>query len=449
MLPCTVGGAGTVFEHDGSAALVTNTMLVQAARLLAAPESLLCRSRLEALFDFSSLAQAVVLRPELVTLEGRLNGRSATAFDYPLVRELERANVLRTCAVPLDLEGARHEVVASVGVDRAFGRLDLGGIADRVSWMLPEIMGGGPADVTPSSEHSRAAFMMLASHPASEVVLAACDGDIERLFRGDAFVAFLRGTGSTQRGAYLLRTFIYTSATRRHRIALVPDFPRLPLLSAIVDRLHVSLVEKHFVEISRHLQLEADEFLEESQPVAVPMPPIASIVLARAGSPENIPSALLELRDELSSLRSALVTYEEALRSSTTIEERTRARTSMVKTFEAAERRLGDSERGFTLFKQMLDLAGDGVRVGLNWSNPSSYRTTLLTQPLEWARAWWRTRPLAQFFDVASEFRRISAYAELVPRLFGFSLGADEIADFRSAQRFLVGAFGLNRERRQ
>jgi len=419
-------------------AVVTNTMLVRAARFVA--ERGHTPQAIEAFFDFCSLVDAAVLRRRLLTLEGDLLGDNAEFASSALLAGLRRAGVLVENSVGIDPNDVQKALCLIVGTDRVFNRLDIRGMSVYVTDMLPEAF--------PDETHSRSTndpleperycFMMLARHASAGEVLRR-QTNVFRFFRGDDFLEFLRGTGDQERGGYVLRTYLYSRSAWRSKLTFIPDYPRVPFLEGLLDEIHRCVVSEGYELLAKRLGFEADDFLADARPIGLPLPPFTSILLSRCTAPEDIAGKLFELRDEFSDLRESLATLEEERAASLSIKERNKIRKRVAATFSAVARRFDIN--GGVVLKDVLDYAGDAAEPMFDWSNPTSYRASLLTKPYEWVRDWWLRRPFAQFFHIAKEFRRIKEYNSLVQKVFGVEFEDEDIERFRSTATRIQEAF--------
>lgn len=421
--------------NNGSA-IVTNTMIIQSARFLDDPSSRY--SRIERFFDLCSLIEAVILRNHLLTLEGDI----ANCDDYSSLRlivELKKAGILIDNAIPLNYIGIQKELLSVVGSGQIFSQVDGREIRFHIEKMIPEVFPEINKDVFYRSEWRamQRHFFMLALERIDTQFLPMGADNVFSFFRNEDFLEFTKGTGGSERGAYILRTYIYSKMAREHKLAFMPDYPRIPFLSSILNQYYENVVTKSYNVLSQKLNCEAEEFLEDARPLGLPIPPFTSLVLNDCKSPEDLPRVLLKFRDEFSNLRESLTTLESILINSTNIRDRIKARKHVEAVFASAGRKY--SESGYTNFKSLFDFSGDLIAPIFDWANPTSYSTNLVTKPLDWIRDWWFRRPLAQFFDLANQFRSISEYNTLAKRVFKIDFTDEEIIDFTKTQ------YALNR----
>jgi hypothetical protein len=289
-----------------------------------------------------------------------------------------------------------------------------------------------------AADAERYCFMMSASHEHG--VGASCGSEsIFAFFRQDDFLTFLRGTGGQERGGYALRTYLYSRAAWKTNLAFMPDYPRVPFLESLLDEVHRSVVSEGYEVLAERLRYEAQDFLADARPVGLPLPPFMSILLSRCNSVRDIVPRLLEMREEFEVLRTNLTNLEETRLSAATIKDRNESRLRVEAIFKSVAKAF--DKTGYATFKSVVDYAGDASSVALDWSNPASYKSSLVTQPLDWIKAWWLRRPFAQLFDIGQEFRRIEDYNKLVQRVFNAEVDQQDIRRFELAVMHLSSLF--------
>jgi hypothetical protein len=434
----TTGGLPTI-----SSMLITNTMIRQAAYFVNDP-IMGVPSRIEAFFDLCCLIEAVILRKNLFTLEGEINDSRYPSLS--LLTSLKKERILIENAIPLDIAGIKRELITVVGTDRVFNDLKVRGVSIRIVDMLPDIF---PDEANPqlavqnNPKQNRDRYMWEIRSPYDARPING-SMNVFQFFREDNFIEFLRGTGDQERGAYILRTYLYTQTARKQCISFMPDYPRIPFLASILDQYYTNVVENSYNTLARKLQLEAEDFLEDARPLGLPIPPFSSLVLNECSSNDDIIKVLLEIRDEFSELRENLAYLEDKLINSSNIGERNKAREHTKAVFTAASSKYSDSS--YANFTRLFDFSGDLIAPAFNWANPTSYSASLVTKPVEWLRNWWLRKPLAQFFDLTRQFRSIKDYNLLARKVFNIEFSNDEIEDFRKTQVTLANMFDTKRK---
>jgi hypothetical protein len=338
-------------------------------------------------------------------------------------------------------QSVKKALICVVGSDRVFNRLNVHGLTLRLADMLPEVF---PRESHPLiysgnfPEGDRACYMDAIEHPAVARVLERSP-DVFQFFRQESFLDFLRGTGDTQRGAYALRTYIYTQTSVTEGVAFTPDYARIPLVEGVIDRIHQGAIVQHYDAFAAKLKCEAGDFLQDAKPLGLPIPPIAALVLDKCDHQKDLPRALIQVRADLSPLRESLVRFETRLQQASSIKERNTARRQMESAFASFSSKFESTL--LLRFKHLPEFAGDVADAVFNWTNPTAYKSSLLTKPLEAVIDWWRRRPLVQLFDVAEHFRGIRKYNQLVNKVFGIQFQIDEIESFEKAAATLRRMF--------
>jgi hypothetical protein len=378
-----------------------------------------------------------------MTLDGTLLGNIKDYDSLSLRALLNKEKILLEKTVPFDISKVQRKLVTVVGSDRVFGRIDIRGISVYVVDMLPEVFPDeahrqGPVNF-PGPDRFK--FFMAVNLPNGKQALVACP-NVFNFFRTDKFEEFLRGTGDYSRGAYVLRTFLYYSAATENRLSFFPDYPRIPFLDSVISYISDSVVMSAYKLFAQRLQCEAEDFLRDASPIGLPIPPFTSILLERCKSVADIGSELLSVREKYSELRENLIRLEENRLGCTDIGERNAVRAKTEAIFKAASKKLRGSR--YSTFKGLAEFAEEVAKPIYNPYDPSSYGSALLLKPIEWLRNWWYRRPLAQFFDLANEFRRIQKYNKLVKKVFNIEFTAQEIASFKDTQATLAKMFRPN-----
>lgn len=207
--------------------------------------------------------------------------------------------------------------------------------------------------------------------------------------------------------------------------------------------MHKSVISDLYVPFSAKLGIEAEDFLKDQRPVGLPLPPFFSILLGRCSSPVDIPQLLVELRDEYSQLRESLSLLEKTLLNSESIAERNEARAYIESIFYAVTNKFDRSR--WTTLKGLVDFSNDMISPVADPTNPKSYKTSLLSKPVEWIRNWWLRRPLAQLFDLAREFREVPEYNRLAKKVFRINFSDTDIDSFKDSHLNLQKLFCMDK----
>jgi len=405
-------------------ALVTSTMLIQAASLLQGGYS---HDYVEEFFDFCQFVEATVLHDTLFTLEGQV-WPNQEQFKW-LISTLQKQGILAPMGLPIDLHGTEQSMLRIVGSHALFESKPF-----HLAEFTPELF-PNDTDGTNAGQDSRNTFLSALCHPQNGGALLSSP-DVFSFFRSPLKLPlFLFGTGEALRGAYLLRTFAYAHAAWYNRIVFIPDFPRTPFLRSLSDLEHNSVVEQGYKILLDRIGPEVDRFIREQRPISLPVPPFAAILLDRCSAKEDVVCRLFELREEFTPLRSELTKMETVALKSTSLEEREDARRSTIDIFTSVAKKFGRTKK--TTFASAVDFAGDALELAGDPLNPKSYKSSLLLKPVEWIRDWWLRRPLTQLFDVADEFQNIADYGSLAARIFGRPFPQDDLDSFSKAKELL------------
>ncbi|HWT05784.1 MAG TPA: hypothetical protein VN224_08505 [Xanthomonadales bacterium] len=430
--------------------LTTNTLLVQVGRFLSDPSAQDFETRshtrrslsINGLLDFCSLVEAVVLHEKLGTLTGSIHEEAAQYVSHPLLATIVDAGILARNSIPLDISRARVDLEILLGAKKLSRPLIPGGaVAHEWSELLPEIFASSeePArPVRPLFNHDE--FIVAAYHPLDQQLLHAATNPIEFL-RGDKFENVIAGTGEGARASHMLRSYLYYSAAVSSGNTLVPDYPRVRLISAINDhlRLVVASVITQFQSLIRaELSADIDQLLAVERPLGVPLPAFSAILLSRASTIEELPARLLELRDEYTPLRSSLSHFRQELSHATNIAEIADARRKVALAFSSISQELQSRSTTVDRLIGIADVASHGLELV---ANPASARPSMLSKPIDWLRQWWYRRPLIQSFDVLDELKQIRRYNQLAQKVFGLEIDAADVRDFRTAQHALNSMF--------
>jgi len=426
-------------------ALVTNTMLVEASKFLDHPHKDL-GNRIGAFFDFCSVIEAVILHKRINTLEGEIVeaplGSNYGFISFPLIEFLTDEKILKLNEISVNERVIKQEMSAILGGLSSFDRCHPDDKETSIADMLPKIYSKNTNEIEMMNnpDINRRMFLIVAEHWNPEIrnVLIKPSNAFE-FFQSEAFSQFIRGTGNWQRGAYVLRTFLYNRSAWNERITFIPDYPRIPFLSSTLDHYYQSVIYSAYHLFAEELGYAVNDFIEDLRPIGIPLPPFTSILLKRCKTADDFYIKLIEMREEFTDLRENLSIFEENRLSCTDIDERNKERENLKAIFSAASRNFKHKES--TTFNEIINFGGDLMTPIYDPMNPLAYRTHLLTQPIEWIRNWFLKRPLAQFSDVAFEIGAIKEYEHLCRKVFKIEFSEMEIEKFKTAQATLNQMF--------
>lgn len=417
--------------------IVTNTMISEASRFVDGEfidKYDYKMWKVARFFDLCSLVESCILHEHLATLKGsRLSDDSE---ELSLRVLLKKEGILLENYVPYDPRKVERKLIAAIGFKRVFNPImdDPVERTERFWDLLPEAFFVNEREKLDDDLWiKRMLFREFGEEP-----LERCP-DFFSFLRSDRFAEFLQGTGGYDRGAYVLRTFLYYDAATEYCLSFFPDYPRIPFFDSIVTHINDSVIITAYKLFADKLECEAEDFLVDARPLGLPIPPFTSILLKRCNSATDICSELMSLREEYKELRDNLIHLQENRANCRDIKERNAARTRIEEIFKAASEKFLRS--GYSKFKSIVEFGEDIPKVIYNPRRPLAYRSALLLKPIEWLRNWWLQRPLAHFFDLAKEFRAIPEYNRLVKKVFDMEFSKSEIDQFKFYQTFLARMF--------
>ncbi len=219
----------------------------------------------------------------------------------------------------------------------------------------------------------------------------------------------------------LRRSFGYLVLSAVNGMDYYPDFDRVPFVSAAVNDLYRSLPRELYERVSEALDTDRigggqEEVVNEwTLRTSLPIPPATALVLGRSRSLDEIPTRLLEVRDEFAGYRRHFRAFRAQLQAADSINERRRLR----KTYTALLAEASGPHSELISATEALNFAQKVVAVGAAPAIPTSYSAALLSQPVDWLRRWWRRRPLAILFRLDGKLPRLSEYETMVERIWG------------------------------
>jgi hypothetical protein len=235
----------------------------------------------------------------------------------------------------------------------------------------------------------------------------------------------LRPGGSDPR-TRLLRSNGYLVVAALNGMDYYPDFDRAPFVTAALKLLYRSLPRQLYERVAESLGADAlgrEQLVHEwTLDATLPIPPVTAIVLQRSQSRDEIPARLFEVRAEFARYRQHFRTFRGELQAADTLKERRRLHTR----YEALLAAASGPDAEIVSATEVINFAEKLVRVGVAPTMPTSYSSSLVTQPAEWLRRWWRRRPLAILFRLDGKLPRLSEYARLIERLWGETI-QDEV----------------------
>jgi hypothetical protein len=209
----------------------------------------------------------------------------------------------------------------------------------------------------------------------------------------------------------------YIIASEQYHLPNWPQFTRLRFSQRYPNYFDGPFRTKLYRRVAEALKSTVTEVFDDLNEQIAFIPPFSALVLERSSRPTDIVSNLLSVRDEYRKLRENLAALEQARCSAKSIKDRKRLREK--------ERLLLDSAAGKFEHPKTVGLEGviryipEIVKPVTAPLDPTSYSAALLLKPLQWLAEWWRNRPVAPVFHLASKVDDIEEYSQLVNKVFG------------------------------
>lgn len=408
-----------VAQLAGSA-LVTNTMIGEASRLLARDFSRediqdppdydryesWARNYAYPLIDLCSLIDAIVLHDQLYTLPCQMNPEAA---------DLELRSSLIGSGIVQELDtSARGQAIADVILGGLAQIKDVEAVTEgyvdfeaRVKTEIAAIL-HGPEDIDNG---------LVPLSPGRELGLHSFEG------AGRSVIAAIEygSSGAYEDGTSLLRDMYYVYAAEAFRLPYWPQMGRIEFAKHFPNRFDKDTRTALYQKMAGALKATVADVAADFEESIAYIPPFASLVLERSSKPADIIIQIFDLRAEMRALRERLSQLEnERLVAASLaerralIQKRSELLAQMSKAFERT-----DSVR----FQNIIRYIPDLIQPALNPMDPTKYSANLLLQPVEWILRWWRKRPVSMFLDVSGRVAKMHDYKDLVTKVFGPAMG--------------------------
>jgi len=416
--------------QDSSVALISNTLVCEASRILSANEAVddeapmlrghsrgLYGSRVDAwrLVDLMTVVEAVILHDTLATLPGRLGSK---AKDPPLRHELLKHGVLK------EIDTSRfHEEISRLLVN------SLAQISNpvRVAGAAHEI--GTPIDFDARIRKEIEDFFLFSDRPlhindiydfygegggSSEPLYANSYEDMGRSLIG--WIEY-HGSGAYEFCTSILRDMYYIVTAEHMALPYWPQFSRIEFSKLFPNFFDRSFRLQLYSKLAKALESAVAEVFDDlNQDVAL-IPPFTSIVLERSNKPEDIIEQIFVVRDEYSGLRRALTHLEHQQQNAKSLKERKQIRLQQKRLLEQAA---SSFERPASVALQnILRYIPEVLRPALAPTDATRYSADLLLKPVDWVVAWWQRRPVSKLFDLTRRIESIEDYHRLIQKVFG------------------------------
>lgn len=384
----------------GNLALITKT-LVHNGALAAAGQT---RLTLSLFLDFCSLCEAAVILDQLRAIES-----SDVLPRFPMTTALTKARILSEF----------RPRISRTDLQRLMLRLP----EDLSRRLLPTFWEEGveSADLRDASILGRSGEILGINY---EQGLGQLLGQLDNIVRYPS----LRDEDASP-AERIWRSNGYLIVAAVNGMDYYPDFDRAPFSAATISNLYRSLPRQVYGRVAESLQAGAtggkEQLISEwTLNATVPIPPVASLVLQRSRSPEELPTRLLEVRQEFSGYRQHFREFRVKLQAADTPKERRHLQRQYYDLLASAS----GPDHEIVTVNEMLNFAEKLVPVATAPVAPTSYSAGLITQPAQWLRRWWRQRPLAVLFRLDGKLPRFSEYGALIDRIWGEHI-SDEVLD--------------------
>lgn len=403
-----------ISAYVGSA-VVTNTMICEASRLLARdfggfgnldhPDDYFAYSAWKdkyasPLIDLCSLIEAVVLYDQLYTLPCRLK---SDAEDLELRRNLVDSGIVQE----LDTSKCAQSIAGLI-IDGLAQIKNVGTVSDPTKYVdfksqvKPELL-----TLLHSDEDADRPF-------AGREVPAQ---SFEQLGRTVISGIQYRASGAYEYCTSLLRDMYYVFAAEAFRIPYWPQMGRMEFAKHFPNHFDKDTRTALYQKMADGLKAALSEVAAEFEETIAFIPPFASLVLQRSSKPSEIIVRTFELRDEMRVLRRDLAALEHERIATRSLAKRKAITLKRAKLLDQLSKSFDRPDSVW--FQNIIRYIPELVKPALSPADPTKYSANLVLQPIEWIVHWWQRRPIAMFFDVSSRIAKMDNYKDLVAKVFG------------------------------
>jgi hypothetical protein len=191
-----------------------------------------------------------------------------------------------------------------------------------------------------------------------------------------------------------------------------------------------SLPKELYQKVSNCLELDINKIDLSTKSTTFPIPPFTAIVLNEARSLDEIPFTLLDLRHDFASLRIKLSEVDNVLKNLSSVDEMLKALDKKRSLLEQVSEDYKDKE--IISFKEGLNYSMKLVAPAINPTDPTSFSTAILSQPIEWIKNWWLRRPIYPLFRVDKKVRKMSQYSRLISKHWGEKAQSEALKDYQN-----------------
>lgn len=400
-----------------NSALISNTMLCEASRLLDSHDDRLIwewdQKAAYRVADLLSLIEATSLHETLYTLPARLDSETE---NLRLRNELISRGIVKV----LDTSEAHETLAQSI-------MLTLSKVKNPRRWADADNV-DKTIDFEGRLQNEVASFLML--NKASESSLRL-DEPFEYDDRGGAPEVdsledlgrhVIEGLDYGASGAYenstsILRDMYYVLAAEEFELSYWPQWTRQKFSSQFPNYLNKTQLMELYSKLADAFKTKVNEVSRYHKGGVAFVPPFAALVLSRASKRQEITDRILEVRDEYAGLRDKL----------SDLDEERSAGTSMGELIDVVNRQKFLLEQLSSAFDRpskvnleaVIRYVPHVIKPAAAPADPTSYSAELLLLPVRQLITWWKRRPISKFFVLADKVKRAEHYPDLIQRLFG------------------------------
>jgi hypothetical protein len=217
--------------------------------------------------------------------------------------------------------------------------------------------------------------------------------------------------------ASCLREMYYIAASERYRLPYWPQLTRLSFSRKFPNYFDRAFRTKLYRRVAEALKSTVTEIFDDLGEQIAFIPPFAAIVLERSSTPQDIVSKIMEVRGEYKNLRRNMMEIEQARQDAISIAERKKLREKERLMLDYAAKSF---ERPASIrLEGVIRYIPDLLKPISAPHDITKYNADLLLKPAQWLAEWWRKRPIAPVFDLASKVEQVQDYSRLIGQVFG------------------------------
>jgi hypothetical protein len=383
--------------------------------------------------DLLSLIEAVTLHDTLYTLPAKIDTETENL-------NLHSELMMRGIVQELDTSSV-HELLAK-SILTALSQIKS---PVRVAGSASDI--GTPIDFPSQIRHDIAEFLLISDNPTHENRSPTLQSSEE--VRGsprldDSYDFFEEGGGSSMAlyassleecgraligwieyhysGAYehctsILRDMYYVLAAETFELPYWPQTARRHFTAQFPNYFEKKTLLQLYSQLAKEFKSTVTDVYDDHKEELAFVPPFASLVLSRSGSPQEIVMRTLEVRDEYADLRHRLSDLQaeriEARTIAARLKLRKRQRYLLNEVASAFDRPSVINLEGVIRYVPQV------IKPAIKPADPTSYSADLLILPVKQLINWWRRRPISKFFVLADKLKNTEDYPSLIKRVFG------------------------------